>query len=387
MSRKTGSKMVKGRRTGHAKESSAEPVAKTGRAPGRAGGAASNVVAANEDSRVELSGAGLTDESASSLESIDLPPIGRDEGGNSHRDGECKVGDAAVPRAARPRRAVPAVCAVPMERHPPDAPVPRVVPDPRIQLKLLKLAILADCKGLGALLSDAVDRKIGLGERLDRARELSKAVGGSWTAYLAECGLSERSAREAIAFFRKRTAIEGMRHGGAALKVSDVRFALAAPRTAKVVSPVINHQAEADPSAGSPLQDPTAGQVDDAIVPLVREPLSLEAPSDGARAVLDDDKDRRHPGARNPSLAAPPASAVRLRPPTDEELDSDPYAGYFEEVAGMAYSLILEVEAGEHGSIIEPILWGLDILHVALDRLGAALEALDGPGRWGQSVS
>jgi hypothetical protein len=368
MSNTKKSKAVKSRRAGQAKKSAAEPVGKRVGALGRASGAPPNGVAAQEFNHVELIGPGLTDVFAPTIET----QIGQATEGATGRDRVDIKGENVI---------IPAVVAKEV-----DSPGGPCGPDSAARAKRLvqlKFLILADLRELSKLLTDAVARKIQLGEHLAEARDYYRSRRGEWEKFLKVISLKDRSAREAIAFYRNRAIIEGMRHGRAAIAVEEVRLALAKPKPRVGVSPVDPPGAD-EPRGRSSIPASGAGQVEESIGPLVPEVLPLGGPSDDPPAVVVENP--QHSQARNrPGAAKPPTSAVAPRPPTDEELESNSYVGYFEGVAEMADELIEELEAGEHESIIEPLRSGVQILLVALDRLGAALEAIDRPGRSGQS--
>ena len=137
---------------------------------------------------------------------------------------------------------------------------------------------------LGLLLSNALERKLRLGELLVEARGLCKAKSGNWAAFLESCGLQERTAREAMQFFRRRAEIDEQRHGRAGLTVSEVRLALALPRK-------VGRGKRSNPNAtndGGPAADSPSGAFVPSSAPVGREdeepshPGSQSDPGTGA---------------------------------------------------------------------------------------------------------
>jgi len=112
------------------------------------------------------------------------------------------------------------------------------------RLEDLRAKIVSEISGLRDVLSNALARKLKLGELLVEARDLSKSLGEDWMKLLESFGINERSAREAIQFYRRKDEIEKQRHGGAVLSVTTVRAGLAQPRErASKRTPVVPREA------------------------------------------------------------------------------------------------------------------------------------------------
>jgi hypothetical protein len=297
---------------------------------------------------------------------------------------EGKADDVILPAARRGRGARTAgTGAGRVEAHP-GAPADRESSDVAERLVSLKDLILSDVTRLAHLLADAVARKVRIGRHLAQAQECCLSAKVSWTGFLKGCGISDRTAREAIAFHRNEGVIEEMRHGRAALTVMDVRLATAKSRTVEGGSQG-RRQGGDEPTGGSVPAGPRSGRGGPPIGPSIRNPLHLGGPSDvapDAERVLEG---RRHSVVLDePGQGAPPASIAASQSLADDGPRSDESVEYFEAFEARADAMIDGLSAGANGSSVGRLLRAMPIIQAAVHRLDSALKALDGAEGRGQ---
>jgi hypothetical protein len=311
---------------------------------------------------------------------------GEDRDGEPDRDGvEVVDGDAddlKLPGARRGRQARPVGAALAPDEERPGVAGNRDPSEVAERLRRLKSMIRSDIRRLEELMWDAVARKIQLGGHLAEAQECCRGQRGAWTDFLKDSKVNDRTAREALAFFRNRAAIEGMRHGRAALAVADVRLALSKPRPSGGASSD-NPSGVDDPHRGLPLSAPEVGAGEARVEPLVREPLPLVGSSDGACDVDSEDQ-RRFEAQEQLGPTAPVPPSVAPQPPAGNAIRADLELEYFEVFEGFADGAIRGLEAGRPNSTVEALRRVMPILHAALLRLDAALKSIDGAGRMSQ---
>ena len=142
--------------------------------------------------------------------------------------------------------------------------------------------------GLSSLLSDALERKLRLGELLTEAKGRCKPRRGAWTVFLSSCGLNERTAREAIQFVRERATVDAQRHGRAGLTVSEVRIALAKPRKAPLDEQGTDNAEQAEQASLPP--PGVVAQLCESVTEPEREPHQGDSASrEPATREVDDD--------------------------------------------------------------------------------------------------